>query len=92
MNVVKKTFMNSFKKSQRNMLKQNTPSKIIAVLKRFKLPYKRVRKGCRKLYVIKRQNIVQDKCEMFKNNTVPIGEKHKIKQQQNINLQYRVLQ
>ena len=29
---------------------------------------------------------------MFRNNTVPEGEKRKIKQQQNINLQYCVLQ
>ena len=74
------------------MLKQNTCSITIVVLKRLKLPYEKVHKVCRKLYVISRQNIVQEKCEMFRNNTVPEGEKRKIKQQQNINLQYCVLQ
>ena len=40
------------------MLKQNTCSITIVVLKRLKLPYEKVHKVCRKLYVISRQNIV----------------------------------
>ena len=40
------------------MLKQNTCSTIIVVLKRLKLPYEKVHQVCQKLYVISCQNIV----------------------------------
>ena len=39
------------------MLKQDTCSTIIVVLKRLKLPYGGVHKVCRKLYIISRQII-----------------------------------
>ena len=68
------------------MLKQNTCSTIIVVLKRLRLPFEGVHKVCRKLYVISGQKIVYDKCRTFRNNTVTKGEKRKKGGQQNINL------
>ena len=40
------------------MLKQNTCTKVIVVLRRLELPCEGVHKICRKLYVISRQDIV----------------------------------
>ena len=68
------------------MLKQNTCSAIIVVLKRLKLPYEGVHKICKKLYVISGQKIVYDKCRTFGNNTLSKGEERKKGGQQNINL------
>ena len=51
-------YINSFKKRQRNMLKQRPCSAFIVVLKRLKPPYKEIHKVCRKLHVVSRQNIV----------------------------------
>ena len=69
------------------MPKQSTNSKIVNVFDHFKFSYEEVHicEGYGIVWVISYQKITSDKCQVFRNNFLPIREKYKVKQQEIIN-------